>query len=318
MASGPSSERGGGIAFDENVSSFTVRVIRDSEKTAPSLDSQTDLRKLFWSGFAYQGRFASADGAAEPRLFELQLRSNFDRAMTRQAFDFRRAHAAGVGDLSNAPPPASFAFRVGELRYSSLEFTVGIVGLHALYKYFFSDPTLVLAFLELCSPPAFTEALWPIAGQVPSDLTFAVAPALGLGAALSTLGAQGQGPGTTTLGATPATPGWPAVLQKAQTFWWLLPTVLALIVLYIAISAVHSERDRQQARQAALDARANQLDGALKERVKALEALPLELIKQLKEVPAKEPCCPACCVAKTCVNPAARPASKPAAASCKS
>ena len=194
MASGQSKEIGGGIAFDENVSAFTVLVRRRPKEAVPPVDIQRDLREQFWRGFEYRGRIVDSTSDVEPSAFEQALRSNFDRAMTRQAFSFRRARAAEVGDISSPAPPANFAFRVGELRYSSLEFTVGIVGLHALYKYFFSDPTLVLAFLELCSPPAFIDAIQPFGGPVPPDLTFAVAPAAGLAATLSTLGRPSQAP----------------------------------------------------------------------------------------------------------------------------
>jgi hypothetical protein len=314
MASGPTNERGGGIAFEENAAAFSVLVRRRSQATqAPSAsgDARSDPRRQFWSGFEYRRAMPSGD-ADLPDLFEQELRANFDRAMTRQAFVFRRARAAETGDPSNPPPAANFAFRVGEFRYSSLEFTVGIVGLQALYKYFFSDPALVLAFLEACSPTAFAEALYPFGGLVPSDLSFAVTPAAGLAAAMATI------PNAVATGAAAAVPqGWAAVLHKVQSIWWLLPTALALVVFYIAINAVDAERGRQQARQAALDARASQLDGALKDRVKELETLTLELVKQLAQAQAREPCCPACCVPKACATPPVRAASRPPAVACK-
>jgi len=316
MASGPTNERGGGIAFEENAAAFTVLVRR--QPSPGSADAKADPRRQFWSGFEYRRSVSSVD-ADLPALFEQELRTNFDRAMTRQAFAFRRARAAETGDSSNLPPPASFAFRVGEFRYGSLEFTVGIVGLQALYKYFFSDPALVLAFLEACSPTAFTEALYPFGGLVPSDLNFAVTPAAGLAATLATMPGPGPAAHPVAAGTAGAAPqGWGAVLHKVQSIWWLLPTVLALVVFYIAISAVDAERGRQQARQAALDARAGQLDAALRDRVKELETLTLELAKQLVQAQAKEPCCPACCVPRACASPPVRAASRPPVVSCKS
>lgn len=277
------------MGSDGRKPSFTVRVVHRQESVTPSPDR-------FWEPFRLIVGAESPPGAAVPRSarqFETALLRNFDQALTRRALEFRSVRLKGRAGKEPFDEPAAFAFQPHDLEYGSLTFPVDIVGVAALTRLLFGDPDLVLAFLDTCVPDAFLECVG--AGPANLPLQISVTPGETLEAALAAGGpeaSQGGGKGT-----------WSDVMAKAQRVFWLLPTVLALLVLYVAAGMLTGERDRIEARYVALDARERQLQTGHEERIAKLEATTLELVKQLRAPTDKlavEACCPVCCLPPKC------------------
>ena len=211
---------------------------------------------------------------------ERALRQKFGPKLVDQARSYRENKLKDHLRDERATP-ADFSFEVRTIRYGSLFFGVDVVGVGELLKYLFNDPELVIAFLEECVTLAFASSV----GSDPKKASVEVFPNNALTNAIQQRAAGGAiHKGT-----------WAEALRLASQIPMLMPVVLALAVLFVAAGMLSAERDRVHAREAALDGRTQQLQKSYDERIAKIEALTLDLVKQLrlpKEEPKADICCP--------------------------
>lgn len=275
--------------------SFAVKV------TTPGR-SHPQGRSDFWD--ALLSRPAAGAAVAYDDRFERDLREKFGPKLVNEARLFRESRLKDYPRHGPAGLPG-FSFRVHNIRYGSLFFDVPVIGAGALAKYFFSDPDLVLAFLNTCVPQAFCSSVGMTQrGGVEIEvfendaLINAIQPRVSIDTAAA-------GP--------PQKATWADVMRRASQIAWLLPIILALAVLYVAAGMLSAERDRIHAREAALDGRTQQLQKSYDERIAKIEALTLDLVKQLRlaEDRKSDTCCPVCCPVPQQCNPHPPPKKKP-------
>lgn len=282
---------------------FTVRVTSKEQRPR---DLSTDLGAAmeFWFEFDGPNFLATGPlGIVEKSDWiawaEKRLTNDFPRYLLDEAKRFRSSHSWAAN--ARAVEPA-FSFRVGNIRYGSLIFDASVSSVGALVKYLHDDPELVLAFLDLCVPRAFEDTFNPNSGR-PVITTF---PGEALQRALTEAGASPSDKEKESKGPSGKTT-WSEVFQRASQVAWLLPTILALVVLYVGAGMLSAERDRVHARETALDGIGKQLHSSDEDRISKLEALTLSLVQQARSVkddPKVMPCCPACCPVAQCQQPA--------------
>ncbi|OXC79339.1 hypothetical protein [Caballeronia sordidicola] len=217
-----------------------------------------------------------ATSEVDPGSWETSFRRNFCGSLIKQATAYREARTVESKDgVGSGTPEMAFEFTIDNLRYGSLLFDVSILGIGSFLKFFSDKPELVMSFLEAGVPTAFDDSIgMPSSGQ--KDV--AIYPSPDFEKALITPSdGDPVEPQSPTKKVT-----WNDVVQKSSQIAWLLPTVLALVVLYVAMGMTSNEEQHLHARETALDAEAKELRAANNARVEKLDALTLDLIKQLR------------------------------------
>jgi hypothetical protein len=218
------------------------------------------------------------------------LRSAFPRELER-----RLETAFATKGVPRPIEPVSL--EVLAVRYGSLEFLVGGAGVAAFASMVQSvGPAVALMLIEACVQDSL-EATFDVSAR---DATVQLRSG-SFGAPPST-----AGPGT---GAAQGT--WGQVLSAAPKVFWLLPTLLALIVLWVELTGVHSHMERIARRETELGKMQEALSATWEARIKQLEALNADLVKQLRVPPADQKESTACGCIPCCVNPPACPPSPP-------
>jgi len=180
---------------------------------APASDVVADRRAVdFWRSVGFRGEVATA---------EALLRSAFPRELER-----RLETAFATKGVPRPIEPVSL--EVLAVRYGSLEFLVGGAGVAAFASMVQSvGPAVALMLIEACVQDSL-EATFDVSAR---DATVQLRSG-SFGAPPST-----AGPGT---GAAQGT--WGQVLSAAPKVFWLLPTLLALIVLSVLWRSTISAR----------------------------------------------------------------------------
>lgn len=273
---------------------FSVRVTAATREygSAPSGLSPLD----FWFNSFEPPKGLSKVDSVPATVFvdaaERQLANEFPLHLLDEARRFRGTRSWATKAPTVEP---AFSFRVSNIRYGSLFFEVSVSSVSALVKYLHDDPELVLAFLDLCVPRAFEDTFQ---FNLPGRPVIDTAPDAAFERALTEAEARPSDKGGPSGKTT-----WGDVFQRASQIAWLLPTVLALVVLYVGAGLLSAERDRIHAREAALDGIGQQLRSSDENRITKLEALTLSLVQQVrsvKEDPKVTPCCHACCSVPQC------------------
>ena len=230
------------------------------------------MRQAFWQQAKAQPNVDQAMGDE----YHARFVANFGKALFEQAMRLRSEKTQRGDASAPASSHPAFEFRVHNVRYGSLLFSVEILGLGSLVKYLLGEPELVLALIHAGVAPAFASATGIGDAQQRLDFATTLSPQL-----RSTLMAS------TSTGAQPnpirpaESAGWATVGRLlVQHAPYLMPIVLAFIVLAIAYSGLSLERDRLLARESALGAREGKLIDAATARASALEAVTLQLIEQ--------------------------------------
>jgi len=269
---------------------FTVRLSTDYDSYGGEID---DPRRAFWAHCLENNEFTEE----QIREIERELARRFSNALINEAASFRYARQPS----SDLHPRMAFTFKFENLRYGSLLFDVSILGIGPFMSFFFNNPDVVSAFLELAVPEAVSEAIpYAMRGSRPGC---AVYPNTALEAAFKSVeGNDGQSQSDIPMS------GWAKVFQLSTRIPFFIPLILSLVVLYVAASFVSGERDRISLRETRLDSREARLDdrekdirSGIEDRTGKLETLTLELVKQLR---AEKPSPASDAAAKNAPHPA--------------
>ncbi len=263
----------------------------------------SNLGESFWSAIG-----GSPDQTWTLKTGEAELRTKFPAILARRLVAASGRPAAEAGELR---------FEVRDIRYGSIEFLIALSSIKAFAGLFAGvPPDLVLKIVETCVVESFRET---IGGRPPSEAT--VTPSSELLLALSPTASQKK------------SGSWADVLNASLgKVFWLVPTLLALGAWLVAMSAMDGDAKRAHARESDLAKHYRERESELarnqkvvfdllKERVDKLEALTLDMSKQLGQPAdaastACTACCstPCCCTVRTDPKP---PATPPATRSCR-
>lgn len=236
-----------------------------------------DLRQAFWRRVFERDELPTEE---DIKRAEGRLMRRFPINLIHEALEFRNRDRQY--ETGRTPLDTPFTFKVDNIAYGSLFFDVSILGITPFLTFFFKNPDIVMAFLDLAVPKAFANAVGN--DRLAYDATFyKVYPDAAFEKELDRLRVQS---GPQEAGETEEKTGWAGVVQRLAQIPLLLPLVLALAVLYVAVSLENGERDRLKQREEALDIREKDMRAMNDARTAKLEALTLALVSQLRERPA--------------------------------
>ncbi len=193
-----------------------------------------------------------------------------------------------------------FEFKVLELRYGSLLALIGVDQIHAFTAAVASiGPEVLLPLILSCAEETFEEVTG--VHRTASEVVPGVVLKSAMNAHQPAAAAVPQDK-----------PTWGGVIVAMQRSFWLVPLLLALLVLWVAMTALEGHNTRLNERQAKVDEALLAIVEKSATRIDSVETLTVKLIEQLskeRESQAAENCaCTVCCPAPApCPKPPGKP-----------